>query len=327
MTTTERPQRAGALRFTGNIQGALWVLGAAVCFSVMATITKYLGQTFNSFEIAFFRALFGLFAVVPFVLRMGLGKLKTKRLGMHGLRGLLGTSAMMCGFYAFTHLSFADAVSLSYVRSLFLIPLAVLFLGEVVRRRRWAATAVGFIGVLVMLRPGGEIEFAAFVALGGALLVAVVTVLIKKLSSTERPETLLFYFGIISTPLALLPALAVWQTPGAGELGLLMAIGAIAASGQYCMIRGFASGEATAILPFDYSRLLFATGIGILIFAEIPDAWTIVGALIIVASTLYIALREAGLGKRPKPGTHAVNPPVLPQTENGEVAASARKPA
>lgn len=288
-------------RLPGNLRGALWVLVAALCFSVMATTTKFLGQTFDSFEIAFFRAIFGLFAVAPFIWRMGPAQLKTKRLGMHLARGILGAVAMMCGFYAITHLSFADAVSLSYARTLFLIPLAVVFLGEVVRRRRWTATAVGFLGVLVMLRPGGELELAALVALGGAMLVAVVTVLIKLLSATERPETLLFYFGIVATTATLLPALAVWRTPSGSELALLMFVGAVGASGQYCMIRGYAAGEATAVLPFDYSRLLFAALIGIVVFAEMPDGWTIAGAVIIVTATLYIALREAGLGKRARP--------------------------
>ena len=299
-------------RLPPNVQGALWVLLAAMIFTAMGSLVKYLGGFFDSFQIAFFRALFGLLALLPFIARTGFGEVRTSRLPLHLLRGLLGTSGMFCGFYALTHLSYADAVSFSYARSLFLIPLAVLFLGEVVRRRRWTATVIGFLGVLVMLRPGGEFDLAMLVAIAGALLVALVTILIKKLSETENPQVILFYFGIVSTPIALIPALYVWRIPSLVELLLLMAVGAIAASAQYCMIRAYRVGEATAVTPFDYSRLLFATLIGVFVFGEALELTTIIGALIIVGATLYIALREANLGKKPEPTEPSVNPPVMP---------------
>ena len=163
---------------------------------------------------AFFRALFGLLAVLPFFLRFGLALVRTQRLGMHLVRSLCGACAMLCGFYAITHLPLADAVSISYARALFLIPLAVLFLGEVVRLRRWTATAIGFVGVIVMMRPGGDIELATWVAVIGAFLVAVVTIMIKNLSTTERPETLLLYFGVIPSLVALGPGGAILHHSG-----------------------------------------------------------------------------------------------------------------
>lgn len=302
------------LNLPDNVRGALWVVAGCVMFSAMTTLVKSLGGTFDSFQLAFFRALFGLFAVMPFVVRRGAGVIRTRRLGLHFVRGLMGASAMLCGFYAITHLSLADAVSISYARALFLIPLAVVFLGEVVRMRRWTATGIGFIGVVIMLRPGGDIAPATFVALLGALLVASVTIMIKKLTTTERPETLLFYFGIISSTVALIPALLVWRAPHLWELALMMTIGACGASGQYCMIRGFKIGEATALIPFDYTRLVFAGVIGYVVFFEVPDLWTITGAAIIVASTLYIALREARLGRKERPTEPAINPPAVADT-------------
>jgi len=309
--------RGRVLDLPDNVRGALWVVAGCVMFSAMTTLVKFLGGQFDSFQLAFFRALFGLFVILPFIVRLGPSVIRTRRLGLHSLRGLLGACAMLSGFYAITHLPLADAVSISYARALFLIPLAVLFLGEVVRMRRWTATAVGFVGVVVMLRPGGEIEPATFVALLGALLVAVVTILIKKLTTTERPETLLFYFGVISSTVALVPALLVWRAPSWTELVLLLLIGACGAAGQYCMIRGFKIGEATALLPFDYTRLVFAGLIGFFLFAEVPDAWTITGALIIVGATLYIGLREAQLGRKPEPQEPAINPPTLPRPQVG----------
>lgn len=278
-----------------NLRGAIWVVLAAALFVVMGTLTKLLADRFESAQMGFFRVLFGLLAVLPFVARMGPRQLATGRLWLHLVRGLGGGMAVLCGFYAVMHLSFADAVAISYARMLFVIPLAVLFLGETVRVRRWTATAVGLVGVLIMLRPHGEVELATWVALLGALLVAGVSIMVKRLAETERPETLLFYFGVTSTLVTLLPALAVWRQPTAWELVLLLAIGGSGAAAQYCMIQGYKSGEATAVIPFDYARLIFAAAVGIVLFAEYPDVWTIVGAAVIVAATLYIALREAKL--------------------------------
>ena len=190
----------------------------------------------------------------------------------------------------------------------------MLFLGEVVRLRRWTATAVGFVGVIVMMRPGGDIELATWVAAIGAFLVAVVTIMIKKLSTTERPETLLLYYGVVSSLVALGPALLVWRTPTLVELAFLMAIGTLGAAGQYCIIRGYRIGEATALLPFDYTRLIFAGVIGFQWFAEIPDAWTLTGAAIVVGATLYIGIREARLGKKSELSQPAIDPPAVPRS-------------
>ena len=327
MSAPRHPHTAGARlrhvqmrlgRLAPNVRGALWVLLGCVLFTAMGTQVKLMSAHFDSFQLAFFRAAFGLLAVIPFVARSRFSALRTKRLGAHISRSMIGAAAMLCGFYALTHLTYADAVSLSYARPLFLIPLAVMFLGEKVQVRRWTATGIGFIGVLIMLRPGHAPDLATFVALAGAGLVAVVTVLIKRLSETEAPQTLLFYFGVISTAVALVPALAVWRQPTLPELGMLLSIGACAALGQYCTVRSFKVGEATAVIPFDYSRLLMAGVIGYVLFAEVPDGWTLAGAGVIVVSTLYIALREAQLGHPPRPTHPSINPPVNPEQADPE---------
>jgi drug/metabolite transporter (DMT)-like permease len=265
---------------------------------MMALTVKLLGARLDSFQIAFFRAFVGLVALLPFVARGGGGVMvRTRRPVMHLARGVLGAGAMFCGYYALTHLPLADAVAISYARPLFLIVLAVLFLNETVRLRRWSATAVGFLGVLVMMRPGGGVELASLLALAGALMIAVVNVLVKKLAATERPVTILFHFGVISTIATLVPALVVWRGPTPVELLLLVLVGVLGMSAQACMIRGLRLGEATAVMPFDYVRLLIAGVVGFLVFAEVPDRWTLIGAAVIVAAPLYIALREARLGK------------------------------
>lgn len=288
------------LALPANVRGALWILAASILFSCMAATVKTVGARLDSFQIAFFRCAFGLIAILPFMLRAGPQVFRTRRPVLHIVRALTGLTAMFCGFYSITHLPLADATAISFAKPLFMILLAVLFLGETVRWRRWTATAVGFAGVLVMINPGENgLNPAMAAALVGTLCVAVVVVLVKRLSATEAPLTILFTFGLVSTAVSALPAAYVWQTPTWLELTLLILIGCLGAAGQSCAIRGFRVGEATAVVPFDYSRLLFAGALGYALFGDVPTANTLAGAALIVASTLYIALREARLGKKP----------------------------
>jgi len=296
--------RGGALarRWTalpGNVRGAVWITLSALSFTLMAAVIKLLGAALSSFEIAFFRSLFGLAFTLPFCLKAGPAAFATRRLPMHLGRAACGVTAMFGGYYGITHLPLADATAIGFTKTLFMIVLAVLFLGERVRRRRWMATAAGFAGAVLMLRPGGEGPvFAVLAALAGAAAVSGSVVFVKKLTASERPATILFYYGVISTLVAALPAAAVWRTPSMGELALLATVAGFAVAGQFLAIRGYGAGEATAVMPFGYARLIFAGLIGFLFFAELPDAWSLAGAAVIVASTLYIGLREAAKGRR-----------------------------
>jgi drug/metabolite transporter (DMT)-like permease len=300
-------------RLPNNARGALWMLAAVSVFSTMDAAIKLLGQTLDSFQIALFRCVFGGLAILPFALRGGFGALRTKRWGGHLGRALIGYTAMVLGFYAVTHMPLADATALSFTRPLFMIVLAVLFLGEQVRWRRWSATTVGFLGVMVMARPGeADLDIATLSAIGATLFVAGVGVMLKRLSATERPETIIFYFTVISSALALGPALYVWRTPTLVEFIGLSAIGALGSLGQYFTIRSYRIAEATAVDPVDYTRLLIATAFGFLLFRELPDVWTLVGALIIIASTLYITRREARLGRTVTKGVATPAAPSQP---------------
>ena len=312
-----------------NVRGALWILAASILFSAMAAVVKTLGTRLDSFQIAFFRCVFGLAVILPFMVRAGPEVFRTRRLPLHVFRALAGVTAMFCGFYAITHLPLADATAISFAKPLFMIVLAVLFLRETVRWRRWTATAIGFCGVLIMIRPGESgLDPAMIAALFGTLCVAVVVVLIKRLSTTEAPLTILFTFGVVSTLVSAVPAAFVWRTPSLEELVLLILVGTLGAAGQSCGIRGFRVGEATAVVPFDYSRLLFAGVFGYLLFGDVPTMHTLAGAALIVVSTLYIALREAHLGK-PASSNRSGHHPIRLDDEAADNTASkaARKPA
>ncbi len=278
-------------------QGVLWMLLAGLNFSLMAATVKWLGAGLDSFQIAFFRCAFGLALVLPFVLRAGLPAMRTRHARLHVMRALAGILAMSAGFYALTHLPLADVAAVSFTRGMFIILLAVLFLGERVRWRRWTATGVGFLGVLIMLGPGSAgFEPVMLVALMQAFMAGVVVTLIRRLPTSERPITVLFYFGMITTPVSLVPALLVWTPVGWQELGLLALGAGFGVVGQACAIRAHRAGEASIIAPFDYARLVYATLFGFLLFADLPDRWTVLGAAVIVASSLFIWYRETRLG-------------------------------
>jgi drug/metabolite transporter (DMT)-like permease len=264
----------------------------------MAVGIKLLGHRLDSFQIAFFRVLIGFLAILPFVAATGLTQLRSRHLHVHLLRGIFGLIAMYCSYYAIARMPLADYMALSFTKPLFATLLAVLILGEIVRWRRWSATILGFLGVLVMVRPGaGTFQPAALAALTDAFSVAFLVTLVKRLPPRETPLGMLFWFGIFATALAVGPAMFFWRWPTAEEWLLLIAVGVLGALSQSLWIRSFRAGEASVVAPFDYLRLPVAALIGFVGFAEFPTHWTLIGAGVIVTSTLYIARREAQLRK------------------------------
>ncbi len=284
-----------------NHRGALWMLAAGLGFTLNGTLVKTLGQQgLDAYQIAFFRSLVGLVVVTPLLWRIGFSRLKSRHPWLHVFRVIFGAGAMVCGFYALTRLPLADVTALSFTTPLFATVLAVIFLREPVRWRRWSATALGFLGVLIMVRPGaGAFDPAAIFALGMAFGIAAALVLVKRLPMGESQIAMLFYFGIGSVLITAAPAAAVWQPPSGAQYPLLIAMGLLGLGSQAMMIRAFRIGEASFVAPFDYGKLLAAGLLGFFVFAEVPDLWTLVGAAIIVGATLYIARREAAVGRRP----------------------------
>ncbi|MGH6927950.1 MAG: DMT family transporter [Dongiaceae bacterium] len=294
--------KARWLQLSGNSRGALWMIASGLGFSIMAVGIKLLGQRLDNFQIAFFRVVIGFLAILPFVAGVPLAQLKTRHVHVHVIRGIFGLVAMYCSYYAIARMPLADYTALSFTKPLFATVLAVLILGEIVRWRRWSATVLGFVGVLVMVRPGADaFHPAALAALAGAFSIAFLITLVKRLPAQETPLGMLFYFGVFATALSIGPAIYYWQWPTVYEWTLLIGVGVLGALSQSFWIRSFRAGEASAVAPFDYLRLPIAAAIGFIGFAELPTLWTFVGAGVIVSSTLYIAHRDAQLRKRPTP--------------------------
>jgi len=180
---------------------------------------------------------------------------------------------------------------------------AVIILREAVSAGRWAATIVGFIGILIIVRPGSDaMDPVALIAVASALAFAIANVLIRKMSDTEPPNRIVFYYHVGGVVLFAAPAAWVWRMPVGFEWVLLLSIGVLTTLAMVCFIRAFSVGEANAVGPLEYVRLIYAALFGYFLFAEVPSFWTVVGAAVIVASSLYIAREEAQKsGRRPAP--------------------------
>ncbi|MDX1709528.1 MAG: DMT family transporter [Rhodovibrionaceae bacterium] len=290
-------QRLSALwlRLPGNTRGALWMVAAASAFACNAALIKWLtAMQVPPFQIVFARSLIGLLIVLPFIWPDGTAALRTRHAGVHILRGLFGAGAMLAGYLAISLLPLAEVTALTFTQPLFTLVLAVLLLSERVRWRRWTATAVGFLGVLIMVRPGAAaFQPESLLALASAFGIAMAVILVKRLPAGERHSTMLFYFGVVATLVTAGPAIAVWQTPTWAQAGIMVLIGLMGMASQAAIIRAYRAGEAAYVAPFDYSKLILATLLGVIAFGEVPGIWTFLGAAVIVGSTLYISRRES----------------------------------
>ncbi len=287
------------------VRAAGLMLLSTVFFGLMAVTIRYASSTLPTFEIAFFRNAFGLLALLPLLVRSE-ASMRTQQLPRYFLRSAIGIGSMLCGFWAIGHLPLSQAVSLSYSTPLFVTILAVFWLGEQVRKRRWAAVIVGFIGVLVIVRPGtDDFSQGTLIAVLAAMLSAVVAIQIKQLSGVDHADTVVLYTYLFWVPLSLLPAVFVWQWPHGMEWGWLVLTGIFGTGGQLLWTRALKLGDVSALTPISFMQLPIVAVAGYLLFDEGIDRWTVIGAAIIFAANAYIAHREARLARQ-----HATTAPV-----------------
>ncbi len=288
------------LTLPGNVRGSLIVLVASLLSVLMTSLIKHVGQTIPVVEILFIRQILVVVIISPVILKNIDTVFTTRVFRFHALRGSLSVVAMLTGFTAVVYLPLAEVTAISFVRTLFTTILAIFFLKEVVGVRRWSSVIVGFIGVLIIVRPEPEnINAYALLAIASAFFVSCINILMRKLSQIEKPSTIMAYQSIIVILFMAGPAIYLWVTPTLDEVFFIVVIGGLMSLMQWIFIQAFKVGEAAAIAPMEYARLLYAVFIGIVFFAEVPTPWTLGGAGIIVASTLYTLHRNA-LKKRQK---------------------------
>ena len=280
-------------------RAALLMLASASLFGFMAIAIRYASEQQHPFEIGFFRCFFGALFALPLLRVHGLEILRTRRLGFYLVRCGVGIVSMMCGFWALVHLPLAQAVALSYSTPLFVTIGAVFALGEVVRMRRWSAVIVGFIGVIIIVRPTAtDFSSATLIALLAALLSGMVTISIKYLSRIDPPDRIVLLTTLLWVPLSLPAALTVWKWPDANIWPWLILSGALGTGGHYCWTRALKMAEASALAPLSYMQLLIVGFLAWALFGESVDRYTVIGAAVVISASLYIARREARVAKQ-----------------------------
>lgn len=288
-------------RLPRNARGALWMLASAVTFTVMTMLIKYLGEDYPATLQTFYRQVFGLLIMLPLILKNPRAAFRTTRPGIMLFRALAGTLGMILAFYAYQNMPLAEGNALSFTRTLWLVPLAAFVLKEKVGPRRIAATLVGFVGALLMLQPAtqvdhGEFGIPAAAMLLSSLLVAMTVAGMKLMTRDHTTTTLMAWAAVLGLILSIPPALFVWRWPTPVDMGLLAAMGILGTITQACYIKGMGEGDAAVMAPVDYTRLVFAIVFGYLLFGDVPNAVTMMGAVVVMGSTLYITLRESRLG-------------------------------
>jgi len=283
-------------------RGIFLVSAGSMMLVAMALLIKQLGTRIPSVEILFFRSALGFLLVLPFFVRNPMEPLRTKRHGAHLIRGIAGALANICFFWTVAHMLLADAVALQFSRPLFMLPLAVLFLGEVAGLRRSLIVSVGFLGILVSARPfTAGFDPGVFVGAAGAVFSCWVVICIKWLARTEPTRVIMFYYSLWTAVFTAIPALFWWVWPTPAELVLLIGVGVLGIYGQGLVTQGYTMADAGALVPLDYSRVVYAAILGYLLFGEIPGPWNFVGMALIIAASLTLVLTE----RRPKPPTVA----------------------
>lgn len=281
---------------TGTVRAGCWITASAIGYALMISIVRKVAPGIHVFEIVFFRSLFAILFMIPWISRQGLSAWHTPKIGLLGLRGLGAFIASSCLFYAVTLMPLGEMMAISFSRPIFGSIAAILFLGEVASGRRWSAILVGFAGALVIIRPGFQVLNVGTIFVLIAICAQVMnTIIIKYVSRSTKPDTIALFHGVFITPMALIPTLFVWTTPDAEQLMWLLGAGATSMLVQRTLMRGFAATDATMVLAFNFVRLPTAALAGFLFFAEVPEIWVWIGGGVIFASSILLAQRENAL--------------------------------
>ena len=283
-----------------NVKGIGWMLLSGIMFIGVTGIVRYLGDEMHPIQAAFIRYAFGIVLVVPVILRVGLYGLLSTRIHLHASRGLVHGIGVMLWFYAMSRLPIAEVTALGFTTPIFTTAGAMLILGERVKNYRVAGILVGFIGALIVLRPGLRIiDFGAVAMLIAAPLFACSLLMAKVATKTESSSVIVALLSIFCT-LTLLPlALVYWRTPTTEEWSLLFLTAIFATLGHYCLTRAFQSAELSALQPFTFLQLVWATLLGLVVFSEQPDLWLWLGAGVIVFSATWIGRQELRSSRGP----------------------------
>lgn len=289
-----------AARQARPVAAALFMLASCAFFALNGVLVRLMSDDLHPFEIAFFRNFVAGLIILPIVLgRDGLSALRPNRFDLLTGRGIVNSASMMAWFYAVPLMPLADITALGFTAPLWATVLAALVLGETVRARRWTATAVGFLGALVIIRPGfTEISEGVWLVLFSSATWAATIIFVRVLTQWERPGTILAWQTIMMSVFSLIPALFVWEWPRGETWIWLISLGVLSAAAHACHVRAYTLQEVAALQPLDFTRLPVVALAAWLVFGEVPTVWVWIGAVVVFAAGTYISHREAQLARR-----------------------------
>jgi drug/metabolite transporter (DMT)-like permease len=274
---------------------------AVLMFPISNAAAKYLAQDYHLIQIIWFRAVIHVLFLLA-ILAPGYGVVRlfgTRDLRGQLTRSLVQLAAVATYWLALIWIPITTATAIGFTAPLMVVALSVPLLGERVGPRRWLAVAVGFAGALIIIRPGGDVHWSAALVFAGAALYALFQIQTRRLAAVDEPRTTAIYTMVVALVVSTIGVPFVWTTPTSTvDLLVFFGIGFAGALTHVGLIKAFEYGEASLVAPFDYGQLIGATLLGYVIFAELPDLWTWVGAAIIVASGIYVARREAVLKRQ-----------------------------
>ena len=277
----------------GYAQGAFWAVMIGVVSNTNDVLMCKLGNQFHTVEITFFRYLFSMLTILPFMLPYGTRFFKTKQLNMHWLRAIVGVVAVGLWCYSVQVMPLAANTAIGFTMHLFVLLMAYLILKEKVDAPRWIAALVGFLGLMIIVQPGTDaFRIEAMIPIAAAMSFALLCIMAKKMITDEHSYTLLFYFGLGTTALAAIPLPFFWTTPGLVDLLYLAALGIGANLIQVCLFRAYASADASSLAPYMYVEMIISALSGYFFFKQIPSTFLYIGAILIATSTFYITIVE-----------------------------------
>ena len=269
-------------------------ISATLFGSFMGAGVKLLSDGLNPIIICFYRCLMGLLIITPFVVINNFKAIKSNNTKLQLIRAGINIISMICWFTAIGIMNFEKATALGFTTPLFTTILAVLVLGEVIRFHRTAALILGFIGIIIIIRPGYvPFEFGTLLMLLASFSFSFVLIFVKKLSATDSSLTIIFYHLLYMTPVFFILSLFFWESVTFNQLLLFAFMGAAGLLSHWCLAQAFKLSETTFVMPLQFTKLIWASMIGLFIFAEQPDIWTWIGGVVIFISVVYITYREA----------------------------------
>jgi len=289
---------------------ALTLIGTLTA-ALMASGVKYLSNDLNTFTICFFRCLIGLIIVLPFIIKNKFKAIKSKNIKLQFYRSFINVISMITWFSAIGIMHLEKATALGFTTPLFTTILAVIILREVIRAHRITALFIGFLGVLIIIRPGYlPIEFGTLLMLIASFSFSIVLIMVKKLSDIDSSLTIIFYHLLFMTPLTFIIAIFFWEGINFSQFFIFVLMGSAGLISHWCLAQAFKLSDTTFIMPFQFTKLIWASFIGYVIFAESPDKWTWFGGIVIFASVIYITYREAFIKQR-DPSTKQINRAII----------------